>query len=335
MGALFSLLPAPEAGPLKRQSSLCATSSSSLVIKYADLAAQLPSKGFEEAAIAAARGSFADKTPRLYADPPWSLPRNAVRVLALTIGDAQLTDTRTGKLAELALAAARDLKQALPPGTETWLPERKGLHATIFHPGLAPGTVGTPGMVAPSEAQLDKELHTARRLAANVPTNLTLVVDRVVATTSGVMLLLLRPEQDGGRVCVESIRSAAHALFPDAARKQAQGVVHVSLLRILSLPAGQFGPAGGAAKRAAEVCRSWSDKLRGMRVSARGLLYVREEQIMTLLGRKTRLPFAGRRRRRLAPVERKLFRWIWGDRSESVLSLMDKVGRAGSAAAGK
>lgn len=338
MGALLSLLPAPEAGPLKRQSSLCATSSSSMVIKYADLAAKLPSKGFDETAIATTQGSFADKTPRLYADPPWSLPKNAVRVLALAIGDAQLTDARTVKLAELALAAAREMKQALPPGTQTWLPERKGLHATIFHPGLAPGTVGTPGMVAPSEAQLDKELHTARRLASNVPGNLTLVVDRVVATTSGVMLLLLRPEHDGGRVCVESIRSAAQALFPDAARKQAKGLVHVSLLRILSLPAGQFGPAADAAKRATEVCKAWSEKLRGMRVSARGLLYVREEQIMTLLGRKTRLPFAGRRRRRLAPAERKLFRWIWGDRSQSVLSLMDKEGKegkAGSAASGK
>ena len=115
----------------------------------------------------------------------------------------------------------------------------------------------------------------------------------------------------------------------------------VSYPRFLFRPkvlAGQFGPAADAAKRAAEVCKAWSEKLRGMRVSARGLLYVREEQIMTLLGRKTRLPFAGRRRRRLAPAERKLFRWIWGDRSQSVLSLMDKEGKegkAGSAASGK
>ena len=64
----------------------------------------------------------------------------------------------------------------LPAGTTSWMPELSSLHATIFHPGLAPGTAGSPRLVAPSAQALDRELHTARRFASSVPANLTLVV---------------------------------------------------------------------------------------------------------------------------------------------------------------
>ena len=55
-----------------------------------------------------------------------------------------------------------------------------------------------------------------------MPANLTLVVDRLTVSPSGVMLLLLRPAHDGGRVCIDSLRAAAAKLFPDAATKQAR-----------------------------------------------------------------------------------------------------------------
>ena len=83
-------------------------------------------------------------------------------------------------------------------------------------------------------------------------------------------------------MCIDSLRAAAAKLFPDAATKQAKGVLHVSLLRILSLPTGQYGPSAAAARVAHAVCERWSAQLRGARVSMRGLVYVREEQIITL-----------------------------------------------------
>ena len=64
--------------------------------------------------------------------------------------------------------------------------------------------------------------------------------------------------------------------------EQAKGVLHVSLLRILALPSGQYGPSAAAARVAHAVCERWSAQLRGARVSMRGLVYVREEQIITL-----------------------------------------------------
>ena len=90
----------------------------------------------------------------------------------------------------------------LPAGTTSWMPELSSLHATIFHPGLAPGTAASPRLVAPSAQALDRELHTARRFASSVPANLTLVVDRLTVSPSGVMLLLLRPAHDGGAIAL-------------------------------------------------------------------------------------------------------------------------------------
>ena len=60
-----------------------------------------------------------------------------------------------------------------------------------------------------------------------MPANLTLVVDRLTVSPSGVMLLLLRPAHDGGRVCIDSLRAAAAKLFPDAATKQARVRIRV------------------------------------------------------------------------------------------------------------
>ena len=42
------------------------------------------------------------------------------------------------------------------------------------------------------------------------------------------------------------------------------------------------------------MCERWSAQLRGARVSMRGLVYVREEQIITLAGRSSWLPFSAR-----------------------------------------
>ena len=231
-GALSSwFVPAPSASSLRTTSHLCSGSSTALQARYQELAAQLPQRGFEESALQHARESFAlgadgSWRPRRYDEAPWSLPPNAVRVLALSISDAQLNGA-SRSVGEAALRAAADLVRQLPAGTKSWMPELSSLHATIFHPGLAPGTAGSPRLVAPSAQALDRELHTARRFASSVPANLTLVVDRLTVSPSGVMLLLLRPAHDGGRVCIDSLRAAAAKLFPDAATKQARVRIRV------------------------------------------------------------------------------------------------------------
>ena len=104
MGGAFSLsswfVPAPSASSLRTTSHLCSGSSTALQAKYEELASQLPQRGFEEAALAQARESFALGAdgawrPRMYDEAPWALPPNAVRVLALSISDAQLNGAIT------------------------------------------------------------------------------------------------------------------------------------------------------------------------------------------------------------------------------------------------
>ena len=69
-------------------------------------------------------------------------------------------------------------------------------------------------------------------------------------------------------------------------------LVHVSLLRLLSLPPAANRTA--AARAVADVVDRWSARLRGVRGVVRGLRYVREEQIITLAGRSSWLPFSAR-----------------------------------------
>ena len=118
-GALSSwFVPAPSASSLRTTSHLCSGSSTALQARYQELAAQLPQRGFEESALQHARESFAlgadgSWRPRRYDEAPWSLPPNAVRVLALSISDAQLNGA-SRSVGEAALRAAADLARQLP-----------------------------------------------------------------------------------------------------------------------------------------------------------------------------------------------------------------------------
>ena len=291
---------------------LCHPNSSQLTAKYTGLAAQLHVRGFDATAIAASARNFDQGQPRQYASPPWRLPPDAIRVIALPLGDETCTDTQTRRLARDTLRAARDVASILPSGSKFWLPELEHLHATVFHPGLSPqfDTQGRMcslplplppagcwqraplGAGSPNDTELRQELRRARQIAASVPGSLNLVVDRVTMTSSGVMLLLLRPRSPDVRACVATLRAAAASAFPYAARVQTSGLVHVSLLRVLSLPAEEYGSNTSAAALAiVEATRRWSQRLRGEPVHVRGLLYVRERQIMTLEGETHRLRF--------------------------------------------
>lgn len=356
-----------------KDASCAASSISRLLAKHTAISSQLAARGFDEAAISASAQLFANSghwrrriaVPRYYSDPPWSLPSNAVRVLALPMSDPVLTDAPTRRLASLALQAAREIADALPDDSRAWLPKASSLHATLFHPGLSPqsDTKGkhcnlplpilpetcwqrTSGATAgsPTEAELRHELRAARRLAANVRSSaLAFSVDRLALSSSGVLLLLLRPSSPraarsaaaaaanapgaagaASGECVGSLRAAAAVAFPRAARKQTSGLVHVSLLRILSLPRSAYRVNSSVARALSALTAKWSERLRAsMRASMRdpphgggdangmaglharreeeeeavvrmrGVLYIREVQILTLEGERHRLRFGG------------------------------------------
>jgi len=209
--------------------TLCA-SSAEVQAKHSELAAQMKNRGVDTAAMMMSAKSFDEgMQPRRYRDPPWSLPPNAVRVVALPLDDEALTDTHARNTARLALTAAEQLAAALPRGSHTWRQPAGTLHTTIYHPGVSPtARAFAPGQPAPTEHQLQQELQTVRRLATSVPINLSLVVDRLALTSSGVLLLLLKPRVPGERACVASLRAAAAAAFPHAAHKQTSGLVHLT-----------------------------------------------------------------------------------------------------------
>lgn len=294
--------------------SLCAHTAE-MGAKHAELAAQLQHRGFDRVAMDAAAKSFVEAgtelRPRRYAESPWWLPRNAVRVLALPLDDENLTDAHARRLARMALIAASQIAAALPAGSRSWQPPAGSLHTTILHPGLSP-TAAMPvhadiNAAQPSAVTLDLELHTARRLAAHIPADsVALVVDRLALTPAGVLLLLLKPTNPAAAVCVPSLRAAAAAAFPHAASRQTSGLVHVSLLRVLSLPEGAHGANSSAAMTARRLVADWNGRLQGMGATVRGLLYVRESQIITLEGQRWRLRFGGGGERRALPTLRRV-----------------------------
>lgn len=296
---------------LAQHTNRCSASSvAALVTKYKGLASDLLRSGFDgkaarsrssldEEALLRSRQSFVisdgNIRPRRYAEAPWSLPPRAVRLVAFRVSDDErVSDANTSRVARLAMAAGREMLAILPSGAEAWLPPDSSLHATLFHPGLDPGTSASslpPALAAgPSPASLRNELATLRRLAGALPASLTFAVDRVVLTRSGVMLLLLKPTLPFGFIaaghhassgsssryastsaCVESLRGALAAALPNATSKQTSGLVHVSLLRLVGLPAGflmSHTSLATFARSAAALCEKWSARLSGMRVTA-------------------------------------------------------------------
>ena len=272
----------------------CATAEAlALRDRYAALGGQLRAGGFDEEAIVAARRSFTfapDPEPRWYAAPPWSYPADAVRVIALPL--SQDDDGGIERVRRLAARAAREVAEALPPGAARYAQPQRTLHATIYHPGHAPGSPwDARRMRAPTEAELAAEDHAAAAIAA-AAAPVELVVDRLAFTRSGVLLLLLRPADECAPSPVGALRDAAAAAFAGAHAQRTTQLVHVSLLRLLSLPPAANRTA--AARAVADVVDRWSARLRGVRGVVRGLRYVREEQIITLAGRSSWLPFSAR-----------------------------------------
>ena len=178
MGALFSSPGGGGASPTH-----CGLSGVELRRKYDALASQLQITGFDATAMARAEKAFVDGRPRRYREPPWSLPPDAVRVLALPMDDLRLTDAASRRTSHLALRAATAVAGLLPRGSQFWLPDLGTLHCTIFHPGVSPAALSgsTNGVTATavSESAMRLELDAARHLAASMRIrNLSLTVDR-------------------------------------------------------------------------------------------------------------------------------------------------------------
>lgn len=224
---------------------------------------QLSEAGFDTAAVARSAQSFdPDGIPRRYSEPPWSMPANSMRLLALPLDDKVLNDASTQRLGARVLRAADELRSILPHGARSWMPPPGTLHMTVFHPGFSPGEVNDAERRrtarAPSEGELRRELTGARRIATSVRgRNMTLEVDKLVVTSAGVLLLLLRPVVEAadtaGTMCIETLRAEAKKAFRLAARRQTHNVVHCSLLRILSLGRDSGGNHEGTSAASSAV----------------------------------------------------------------------------------
>ena len=68
------------------------------------------------------------------------------------------------------------------------------------------------------------------------------------------------------------------------------GLIHASLLRIVFLPDAERNATAAKAQR---IVDRWSARMRGMRLTLKGLVYVKERQIMSLDGEWHRLRFGG------------------------------------------
>ena len=134
LGVASTPVPAQRAvdSMLSGNQAVCATTSSA----GATIAAKLLQQGLSDTAMRNARTSFHSTTlqPRRYADPPWLLKPNCIRVVALMLSDEGLSGRNGTRLANLAIRAGHELRAALPEGSQFWMPKAASLHATVFHP---------------------------------------------------------------------------------------------------------------------------------------------------------------------------------------------------------
>jgi len=208
--------------------------------------------------------------PKKYTElepPAGPLAFPTVRLLVLPLGDAPLLVSR-------AAAATREVVSVLPAG-DMFLNSQAKYHVTLFHtsglwdPTTDPldPTGGFASSSAPCErarstdATLSRERERLEALAACTEAP-TVVVDRVIFADSGVLLLLFVEQ---GRA-VEEIRRKARELFPGMPSKQ-PNIIHTSLMRYLNphqLTAEQT-------QAVQTVCRRWTLRLRGMKLSPQSL----------------------------------------------------------------
>lgn len=219
--------------------------------------------GLDPCAIAATAANYYwDETlnrlrAKLY-DAPFS-----VRLLCTAIAGPEGGDA----LRDAAAEACAEFTAALPPGFRTYQNPKASYHSTVFH-------TANPSDPRPAdEAFIAAELQTCAALVAATPA-LRVEVDRVVLASSGVLLVLLN-EQGLGPSPTDDLRVRCRAAFPDAPKKQATFVMHVSLCRVETAPAAD----DNAWRAVMQRVDSLSARLRGAKATLRTIWHVQEPRI--------------------------------------------------------
>jgi len=257
------------------------------------LGGQLNNDGFTTSEIEEGHSDFTiskwgDYKPRVYTEAPWYMPGTGpVRPIAVRVSDVP------GLVSDV-IWFRNKVKKALGQDAVVDLQPDESIHATVYHPdtfyGWRKNSTGfanesqTPEQRLPmSDEALANELERVREVARRFPGGqVELEVDQLTMTSGGVLLLLLRPPRE--RECdepsqIDALRQNFSEAFPSGSAPEK--LLHVSLLRLLELPESDFRKSSEAVQ---EVCNQATGLLRGRRFSVSRLLYVHEQEILTLRG---------------------------------------------------
>jgi hypothetical protein len=233
---------------------------------YAELAAQ--SRGGPTAA-ALARETLTLRCAKGGAVAlPFADPFGSIRLM---VAPVRLDAEAQGVVDEAVATAA-----ACCPREAVFLTPRTQMHVTLFH-------VGRPGDVRPvlDDAGMEDELDRVRSVAASTPP-FKLVVDRLLLSDSGVLLLLFQTAER----TPFAMREAFRAAFPAAPAKQSV-LLHSSLARTLQLP-----PSPEALAAATAACERATQLLHGREVPMRSVWHV-VESALPVAGVVTDVPLTG------------------------------------------
>jgi hypothetical protein len=235
---------------------------------YAELAAQ--AQGGPTAAAVARETSTLQRSPGGAIALPFTQPFGSIRLMVAPVNlDAE---------AQAAVDEAVACAAAGWPKDAVFLTPRAQLHVTLFH-------VGRPGDTRPvlDDAGMADELGRVRAVAAKTPA-FSLVVDRLLLSDSGVLLLLFQTA--GGDRTPFAMREAFRAAFPDAPAKQSI-LLHSSLARFLEVPPSQEALAAATA-----ACERATQLLHGREVPMRTVWHV-VESALPVAGTTTDIPLLG------------------------------------------
>jgi len=289
--------------------------------QYAAMAGQLAAGGFDKLSVAAAadnfvRGADGSLVPKHYDMPPWELQYPAVRLhcfvfsrfdatsSALSVRTFERGISDPGSVGPRAVAFAAQVKvklqscQGLSTGAlQVYTQALDDLHITLFHPS-APSQPRpfASGERLRAEEELSRQLVASfgadRRRAHGASDGLAeveLVVDRILMTPGGVLLLVFQPKDSSLRPSeaapLDHFRAKLRTSFPDASPKQTKNIYHASILRMVG-----EAPDIETAKEVAEMCEQFSARLKGTSVWFNAVTYVRELGIIALEGERVLLP---------------------------------------------
>jgi hypothetical protein len=233
---------------------------------YAELAAQ--SRGGPTAAALARETLTLRCAPGGAVALPFADPFGSIRLMVAPVR----LDAEAQSVVDEAVATAA----ACWPVEAVFLTPRSQLHVTLFH-------VGRPGDVRPvlDDAGMDDELDRVRSVAASTPP-FKLVIDRLLLSDSGVLLLLFHTMER----TPFAMREAFRAAFPAAPAKQSV-LLHSSLARTLQLP-----PSPEALAAATAACERATQLLHGREVPIESVWHV-VESALPVAGLVTDVPLTG------------------------------------------